>query len=161
MIDPGRGRPFCVTHANGPLSSFGSSEPTHERAFVSNGRRVRVYGVHWTSLKGEAGIESSGLIRASNDLIWFERAESLPQLKQLLQRGGTGTGARGNRFAIVVDLTGLRPRIMGGGGAAYRLPDGLPLTGLDGRGITWYSNTGAGGDINKIVTFIRQGRRSY
>jgi hypothetical protein len=128
---------------------------------VPSSRRSPVYGVHWTTLKGEEGIESFGVIRASNDLVWCERAESLAQLKKILQGGGAGTGARGNRAAIIVDLTGLVPRIIGGGGAAYRFPRGLPLAALVGRGITWYFNRGAGGDINKIVEFVRQGRRSY
>jgi hypothetical protein len=128
---------------------------------VQNRPRRRVYGAHWTTLKGEEAIESSGVIRASNDLIWFERAESLSRLKKILQEAGASTGSRGNRVAIIVDLTGLSPRLVGGGGVAYHLPLGLPLAGLERRGITWYFNTGASGDINKIVEFVRRDRRSY
>ena len=128
---------------------------------MSNRRCRRVYGVHWTTLKGEAGIEGTGIIQAQHDLIWLERTESLAQLKGILQRGGQSTGARGTRVAIIVDLTGLRPRILGGGGVAYRLPNGLNISGVEGRGITWYFNTGATGDINEVIDFIRRGRRSY
>ena len=128
---------------------------------MSNSRRRRVYGVHWTTLRGAAGIEATGIIRARHDLVWFERAESLAQLKRILQRGGEGIGPRGNRVAIIVDLAGLRPRIIGGGGVAYRLPDGFAVSGLEGHGITWYFNTGASGEVSKIIDFIRRGRRSY
>jgi hypothetical protein len=117
--------------------------------------------VHWTTIKGEQAIDRSNVIRASNDLVWFERAESLTRLRKILHGGGAGTGCRGNRAAIIVDLTGLSPRLVGGGGVAYRLPSGLLVAGLEGRGITWYFNTGASGDLNKIVEFVRQGRRSY
>ncbi len=120
-----------------------------------------VYGVHWTTLKGAEAIEASGLVSASNELVWFEPADSLSQLRKILQGGGTNTGARGTRVAVIVDLTGLVPRIVGGGGVAYRLPQGIQLVGLEGRGITWYFNTGAGGDIKKIIEFVRQKRRSY
>ncbi len=128
---------------------------------MPNSRRRRVYGVHWTTLKGEEGVEATGIIHSWHDLVWFERADSLAQLKRILQGGGEGTGARGNRVAIIVDLTGLRPRIIGGGGAAYRLPEGFRVSGLEGRGITWYFNTSASGDISKIIHFIRRGKRSY
>jgi hypothetical protein len=124
-------------------------------------RRNPRYGVHWTTLGGESGIQETGVIRATHDLIWFEGATSLAQLKAILEAGGESTGARGTRVGIVVRLTGLLPRIFGGGGVAYRLPAGLRLRGENGRGITWYFNNGARGDVNKVIRFIRQGRSSY
>ncbi len=80
---------------------------------------------------------------------------------QRLVSGGVGTGARGGAAAIIVDLEGLVPRIVGGGGVAYRLPNGLRIIGRGGRGLTWWFNTEAKGEITRIIDFIRQGFRSY
>ena len=37
----------------------------------------------------------------------------------------------------------------------------MPLAGPGRRGITWWWNTGAKGEVNRIVASILAGRRTY
>ena len=120
------------------------------------------YGVHWTTAKRLESIEGDNLLKASDDLVWVETANSTRQLKEILKQGGVATGAKGNDVAIILDLSDIgTPRIVGGGGAAFRLPEGIKISGADGRGLTWWWNTGSQSEINKIVGGIRDGHRTY
>ena len=126
-------------------------------------------GVHWTTAQAKQSMDFDYvagrpiILRPGfNQLLWVERATSKGQLKRILMGGGQGTGARGNAVAIIVDLRGLTPRHSAqGGGYSYLLPGGMPLTGSGGRGLTWWWNTGAKSEINKIVDSILAGRRTY
>jgi len=128
---------------------------------VHNALPSSQYGVHWTTLQHAEEIFERGVIEASDDLVWVERATSARQLKDILLRGGAGTGARGNAVAIIVDLEGLVPRHVGGGGISIRLPDGLRLTGRAGRGVTWWYNSANKREITRIIAYIACGRRTF
>jgi hypothetical protein len=118
--------------------------------------------VHWTSASGEQSIFNQGRINASeNSLLWFEKADSIGQLKSILAKGGANTGAKSNEVAVIVDLTGLQVRSVGGGGVNFSMPQGMQLTGSSGRGITWYRNTGVQQHINRIGNYVRDGKRTY
>jgi hypothetical protein len=135
---------------------------TANGVLVHNSAPCPIYGVHWTTLQGNAAIDAVGAIRPRNgDLVWFETATSLHQLGSILRNGGAGTGARGAAVAIIVDMRGLEARVIGGGGAAFRMPEGMVLSGPGGHGLTWWYNSGSTGEIRDILRFLREGRTSY
>ena len=126
---------------------------------AKGGGEKRYYGVHWTSSAGEAGIYDTGVINPSyNNLTWFERADSIAGLKQIMQRGGEGTGAKHTDVAIIFDASNVPARPGGGG---FRTVGPIQIRGDEGVGITWYRNSGVRQHTNRTAAYVRGGRSSY
>ncbi len=140
------------------LDGYSTVLPNGGAGKATNGGGEKVYGVHWTSRKGSEGMDLTGSIKASdNNLTWFEKASSPGQFA-ILKSGGKGTGAGKNQVAIIFDATDL-PHTPGAGG--FRARGAIPLSGLNGRGITWYHNSGVQQHVNRILRYIAEGRTTY